>query len=48
MKKDRLSYEAGHFEKKILETKLPPDDPILTQIIERLAVKLPSGFKLHL
>ena len=46
--KERLSYEAGHLEKKILEIKVHPDDPILVQITERLAVELPSGYKLHL
>ena len=46
--KERLSYEAGHLEKKILETKVHPDDPILNQIRERLVVELSSGLKFHL
>ncbi|QEE15827.1 leucine-rich repeat domain-containing protein [Promethearchaeum syntrophicum] len=46
--KERLSYEAGHLEKKILETKVHPDDLILNQITERLAIELYNGLKLHL
>ena len=46
--KERLSYEAGHLEKKILEANIHPDDLILNQITERLAVELYNGFKLHL
>ena len=45
---ERLSYEAGHTEKKILEISTHPDDPILAQINDRLVLELPSGYKLHL
>jgi len=48
--KERLSSEAGHLEKQILEMKVQADDPILNQITERLAltVELPDGFKFYL
>jgi len=48
--KERLSYEAGHLEKKILELSTTPKDPILVKITERLAgsIELPSGYKLQL
>ena len=46
--KERLTHEAGHLEKKILELKVNPDDPILVQITERLAVELSNGLKMHL
>lgn len=46
--KERLSYEAGYLEKKILEIKVHPDDPILNQITERLVVEISNGFKYYL
>jgi len=46
--KERLIYESSHLEKKILEIKVNPSDPILAMITERLVVKLPTGYKLHL
>ena len=46
--KERLSYEAGYLEKEILELKVHPDDPILNQITERLAVEISNGFKYYL
>ena len=48
--KERLSNEAGHLEKKILEIKLNPDDPILNLITERLAltVEISNGLKFFL
>ena len=48
--KERLIHEGGNLEKKILELKMPPYDPILKKIIEHLDqyVDLLNGFKLTL
>jgi len=48
--KERLIHEGGYLEKKILELKMAPDDPILKKILKRLDqfVGLLNGFKLQL
>jgi len=42
----RLAWEGGPRERDKLEEKLPPDDPILAEINERLSITLKNGLKI--
>jgi hypothetical protein len=43
---DRLGWEGGYQERKLLEPHLSLDHPILWEISQRLTHKLPSGFSI--
>ncbi len=45
---ERLIHEASIPEKKLLENKLPPENPVLYEIIKRSAVELHNGLKILL
>ena len=42
----RLAWEAGNRERQILELKLKPEDPILTEINKRLSIPVKNGLNI--
>ena len=43
---ERLSWEGGYKERKLLESNFPPDNPVLMEISKRLTHQLPSGLSI--
>ncbi|MHA1720644.1 MAG: hypothetical protein ACTSWX_11805, partial [Promethearchaeota archaeon] len=46
--RERLAWEGSYRERRILELKMDPDDPILLEINKRLTVEFPNNKGLNL